>query len=116
MSAANHPAPISSHPLFKWAVGAWFALLLGLGLFVMPAAVHLSLGERLALDTVLTDPALLRMALSALAALLGLLLGLAIAGRIAALTDASYGEDDPVEDAPSESEPETKIWLGDVDA
>ncbi|MDQ0566379.1 hypothetical protein GRI55_03020 [Erythrobacter citreus] len=115
MSAANHPAPISSHPLFKWAVGAWFALLLGLGLFVMPAAVHLSLGERLALDTVLTDPALLRMALSALAALLGLLLGLAIAGRIAALTDASYGEDDPVEDAPSESEPETKIWLGDVD-
>ena len=114
MSAANHPAPISSHPLFKWAVGAWFALLLGLGLFVMPAAVHLSLGERLALDTVLTDPALLRMALSALAALLGLLLGLAIAGRIAALTDASYGEDDPVEDAPSVSEPETKIWLGDV--
>ena len=72
MSAANHPAPISSHPLFKWAVGAWFALLLGLGLFVMPAAVHLSLGERLALDTVLTDPALLRTALSALAALLGL--------------------------------------------
>ena len=49
MNAATHSAPISSHPAFKWGVGAWFALLLGLGLFVMPAAVHLLMAERLGL-------------------------------------------------------------------
>jgi len=115
MSAANHPAPISSHPLFKWAVGAWFALLLGLGLFVMPAAVHLSLGERLALDTVLTEPALLRIALSVLAAALGLLIGLAIAMRVTALNDATYGDEETADDGPVEPKPDPKFWLGDAD-
>ncbi len=115
MSAANHPAPISSHPLFNWAGGARFALLLGLGLFVMPAAVHLSLGERLALDTVLTDPALLRIALSVLAAALGLLIGLAIAMRVTALNEATYGDEETAEDSPVEPKPDSKFWLGDAD-
>ena len=42
MTAAKRTAPISSHPAFKWGVAAWFALLLGLGLFVMPPAIQSS--------------------------------------------------------------------------
>tara|TARA_R110000751_G_scaffold2018_8_gene8729 strand:- start:71109 stop:72263 length:1155 start_codon:yes stop_codon:yes gene_type:complete len=108
MNAATHSAPISSHPAFKWGVGAWFALLLGLGLFVMPAAVHLMMAERLGLADMLADPGMRRLVLSAVAAVLGLLIGLAIAMRVTAINEA-MGEDDEVDHA---DEP-GGVWLHD---
>ncbi|UYH54685.1 hypothetical protein N6L26_11655 [Qipengyuania sp. SS22] len=108
MNAATHSAPISSHPAFKWGVGAWFALLLGLGLFVMPAAVHLLMAERLGLADMLADPGMRRLVLSAVAAVLGLLIGLAIAMRVTAVNEA-MGDDD---DADHADEP-GGVWLHD---
>lgn len=108
MNAATHSAPISSHPAFKWGVGAWFALLLGLGLFVMPAAVHLLMAERLGLADMLADAGVRRLALSAAAAGLGLLIGLAIAMRVTAINEA-MGDDD---DADYADEP-GGVWLHD---
>ncbi|MEH6723406.1 MAG: hypothetical protein V7686_07790 [Qipengyuania sp.] len=108
MNAATHSAPISSHPAFKWGVGAWFALLLGLGLFVMPAAVHLLMAERLGLADMLADPGMRRLVLSAVAAVLGLLIGLAIAMRVTAINEA-MGDDDEVDHA---DEP-GGVWLHD---
>ena len=108
MNAATHSAPISSHPAFKWGVGAWFALLLGLGLFVMPAAVHLLMAERLGVADILADADVRRLALSAAAAGLGLLIGLAIAMRVTAINEA-MGDDD---DADYADEP-GGVWLHD---
>ena len=113
MTAAKRTAPISSHPAFKWGVGAWFALLLGLGLFVMPAEVHLLLAERLGLGAVLTGAAAIRAVLSVGAALLGLAIGLVLALRVAALNDASEDLDD--EPAVSEAVADTDdVWLPDA--
>lgn len=108
MNAATHSAPISSHPAFKWGVGAWFALLLGLGLFVMPAAVHLLMAERLGLADILADAGVRRLVLSAAAAGLGLLIGLAIAMRVTAINEA-MGDDDDTDYA---DEP-GGVWLHD---
>jgi len=108
MNAATHSAPISSHPAFKWGVGAWFALLLGLGLFVMPAAVHLLMAERLGLAEMLADAGVRRLALSAVAAVLGLLIGLAIAMRVTAINEA-MGDDDDVDHADDPG----GVWLHD---
>ncbi|MBX7481798.1 hypothetical protein [Qipengyuania qiaonensis] len=104
MSDTTRIAPISNHPAFKWGVGVWFALLLGVGLFVMPATVHQSLVERLGVDGILPDTAIRRALLSGVAALLGLLIGLVVAARVAAINEAV-----------SDDEPETggELWLDD---
>lgn len=117
MTAAKRPAPISSHPAFKWGVSAWFALLLGLGLFVMPAEVHRLLAERLGLDAVLTSATAIRAVLSAGAALLGLAIGLVLALRVAALGEASAElDDEPVAAEPDTASPPEAddVWLPDA--
>lgn len=81
MNTAN----VSQHPLFKWAVALWFALLLGGGYFVLPDAVHANIIDKLGLTDVLPTGSLGKVLLTAAAALLGLLVGLAIASRVATL-------------------------------
>ena len=88
MTTAARPAPLTRHPAFRWGVAAWFALLLGLGLFVMPEAVHQAIGEKLGLGGVLPGAEAKRVVLSLLAALLGLGIGLVLAMRVTALSDA----------------------------
>lgn len=110
MTAAKRPAPISSHPAFKWGVGAWFALLLGLGLFVMPAAVHLLIAERLGIADVFSEAGAIRAVLSVGAALLGLVIGLALAMRVIALNDAGNADEDE-----TEADDLSAIWLEDDD-
>lgn len=100
-------APISSHPAFRWGVGAWFALLLGLGLFVMPAGVHQSIAGAVGLADMFEANAL-RLILSGLAAALGLALGLVLAMRVAALNEAD-AED--LED--EEADNLAGVWLDD---
>ena len=119
MTAAKRTAPISSHPAFKWGVAAWFALLLGLGLFVMPAEVHLLLADRLGLGAVLPGATAIRAVLSAGAALLGLAIGLVLAMRVAALNETRAELDD--EPIAAEPEPEAEyapagddVWLPDA--
>ncbi len=107
MTDAVQTSPIVGHPAFKWAVGAWFALLMGLGLFVMPPQVHELLGDRIGLPDALAGNAL-RAALSGLAALLGLLLGLALAWRVAASKEAvADAEPDEIDEDVGD------IWLHD---
>lgn len=110
MSAATKSAPISSHPAFKWGVAGWFALLLGLGLFVMPANVHQLFAERLSIDGVLSGTPL-RTALSGAAALLGFALGLVLAIRVAAINDAGIEDEDDFEDEDEVAD----VWLHDED-
>ena len=100
MTDATRTAPVSKHPAFKWGVGLWFALLMGLGLFVMPESIHQALAERLFLDGVLSA-ASSRIVLSVMAALLGLLIGVVLAMRVAAINDAvhDYDEEDDVDPA-----------------
>ncbi len=88
MTTAARPAPLTRHPAFRWGVAAWFALLLGLGLFVMPEAVHQAIGEKLGLGGVLPGAEAKRVVLSLLAALLGLGIGLVLAMRVTELSDA----------------------------
>jgi hypothetical protein len=107
MTAAKRTAPISSHPAFKWGVAAWFALLLGLGLFVMPPAIHTVLAERIGIAGILSDSTAIRAALSLIAAALGLFIGLVLAIRVAAINEASREDDD---DAETDS---AGIWLQD---
>lgn len=109
MNTAPNSAPISSHPAFKWAVAAWFAALMGLGLLVMPAGVHADIASATGLASVLPEGSAIGIALAALAALLGLLLGLVIAGRIAA---ANAVETD-AEDVALAEGPDT-VWLADA--
>lgn len=127
MTAAKRTAPISSHPIFKWAVGLWFALLMGLGLFVMPAEVHRLIGDRIGLAGAIDDPLLLRAALALGAALLGLALGLVLALRVIALNDAAdadASEDEsedtapakPVTAAAADDEDDLAIWLRDAES
>ncbi len=99
MTSDTRTTPISGHPAFKWGVALWFALLLGLGLFVMPASVHASLADRLGLDGLLPAGAPSRAFLAGAAALLGVLAGLLIASRIAVPGDADA---DPDADADAE--------------
>ena len=93
MTDATRTAPVSKHPAFKWGVGLWFALLMGLGLFVMPESIHQALAERLFLDGVLSAGSS-RIVLSIIAALLGLLIGVVLAMRVAALNDAVHDDDE----------------------
>lgn len=93
MTDATRTAPVSKHPAFKWGVGLWFALLMGLGLFVMPESIHQALAERLSLDGVLSAGSS-RIVLSVMAALLGLLIGVVLAMRVAAINDAVLDDDE----------------------
>ena len=93
MTDATRTAPVSKHPAFKWGVGLWFALLMGLGLFVMPESIHQALAERLSLDGVLSAGSS-RIVLSVIAALLGLLIGVVLAMRVAAINDAVHDDDE----------------------
>ncbi|TMM48349.1 hypothetical protein [Qipengyuania marisflavi] len=119
MTTATTKPPISSHPAFKYLVALWFALLLGGGLFVMPAEVHNAISTRLGLGSVLPAAApplglTGRAAISALAALLGFVLGLVIALRIAALNEGAVESDSDTEwdadeaDAPAWSSEEVE--------
>ena len=93
--------PISSHPAFRLLVALWFAALLGFGTWVMPAAVF----ERAVAATGLADvlPAAApplgdtaRVAISAVAALLGALLGLFVGAR--ASRDETPFDEDEIDD------------------
>ncbi|MFA6218720.1 MAG: hypothetical protein WC692_02965 [Erythrobacter sp.] len=107
MTSAARNRPISSHPAFRWAVGLWFAALLGGGLFVMPDAVHAGLRRSLGLEAMLPAGLPGNAALSGAAALFGLLLGLVIAMRVAALNAAQdfEGEEGATVDP--------DVWLSD---
>lgn len=102
-------ASISSHPAFRWGVGAWFALLLGLGLFVMPASVHQTIAGALGLADMF-DASALRLLLSGLAAALGLAIGLVLAMRVAAANEA---DDESHEDI--EADDLAGVWLDNDD-
>lgn len=111
-------APISSHPAFRWGVGAWFALLLGLGLFVMPAPVHQAVGDAIGLSGTLPAGSL-RLALSGIAALLGFALGLVLALRVAKLNlrDEPVPEPEPAAEEDGDNDaPLDGVWLSDDDA
>ncbi|WP_324828708.1 hypothetical protein [Qipengyuania zhejiangensis] len=94
--ATEHSSPISSHPAFRWAVGAWFAALLGGGLFVMPDSVHAAIRAAIGLEGIVPGGIAGKAGVSAAAALFGLLLGLALAMRVSAL-NAAIADDDPDE-------------------
>ncbi|MBY6127506.1 hypothetical protein KUW15_02130 [Qipengyuania aquimaris] len=69
---------MASKQWFKPAVAVWFALLLGGGLLLMPSTVHASIAQA----TGITG----RLLVSAIAGVFGLMLGWAIASRIAQAT------------------------------
>ncbi|MBX7491854.1 hypothetical protein K3163_01375 [Qipengyuania sp. 1NDW9] len=69
---------MASKRWFKPAVAVWFALLLGGGLFLMPSTIHASIAQA----TGITG----RLLVSAIVGVFGLMLGWAIASRIAAAT------------------------------
>ena len=121
MTGTASNRPLSSHPAFRWAVGLWFAALLGAGLFVMPDTIHASIRQALGIDALLPGGLVGKAALAAGAGFLGFLLGIVLAMRVAALNGAraedgdedDYGEvawqdhnmvaepaDDPLEDEP----------------
>lgn len=99
---------MTSRGWFKPAVGLWFALLLGGGLFLMPASVHASIAQATGIAG--------KMLISAIAGGIGLLLGLAIAGRVAkataprAIAPGLEPHDDgwPDEDGAIEEEPKRR--------
>lgn len=95
MSRNPNRQAMSSHPAFRWAVGLWFGALLGAGLFVMPETVHGSIRTALGLDALLPAGVVSKAALAAGAGVLGLLLGLVIATRVAALNNMPPQEDEP---------------------
>ena len=114
MGASRTTKPLTAHPAFPAIVALWFAALLGLGTFVVPPANF----EGLVVGTGLADliPAAApplgdtaRIAISAVAALLGALLGLAIAARIRKIHDEPQASGEPA--APATDSP----WLADGD-
>lgn len=108
---------LSSHPAFAPIVGLWFAALLGGGLMVMPYAIHETLAARTGLDTLVPAGMATRAAIAGAGALVGLLLGLAIAGRAAHANAALAAEDEdwPVETEEAASVAATdEVWLDDA--
>ncbi|MBU2339689.1 MAG: hypothetical protein KKE77_00360 [Alphaproteobacteria bacterium] len=114
MGASRTTKPLIAHPAFPVVVALWFAALLGLGTFVVPPANFEGLVVGTGLDSLLPAAApplgdTARLAISAVAALLGALLGLAIAARIRRSEDAPQAraaEGEPASDSP---------WLADGD-
>ena len=88
--------PISTHPAFPWVVGLYFAVLMAGGLFVMPDAVHTNLRSWLGIEALVGNALAAKLVLSVLAGILGLLVGVAIARRIAGAkaNDAAVESDD----------------------
>ena len=111
MSNAATNRPISSHPAFRWAVGLWFAALLGAGLFVMPDSIHAAIRQGLQIDTLLPGGTIGKAALAGAAALLGLLLGMVLAGRVAALNAARDfdADDDEYEEVSWQDQPSEAV-------
>jgi len=114
MSASRTTKPLSAHPAFPVIVALWFAALLGLGTFVVPPANFEGLVVGTGLDEWLPAAApplgdTARLAISAIAALLGALLGLGIAARIRRVQDGSQALSEAAE--PATDSP----WLADDD-
>jgi len=114
MSASRTTKPLSAHPAFPVIVALWFAALLGLGTFVVPPANFEGLVVGTGLDELLPAAApplgdTARLAISAIAALLGALLGLGIAARIRRVQDGSQALSEAAE--PATDSP----WLADDD-
>ena len=77
---------LASHPAFRYMVALWFAALLGFGTYVMPAGVFERAVEATGLAGILPAAApplgeTARLLISAVAAVLGALLGLFVASR-----------------------------------
>lgn len=84
MSQNNRP--LASHPAFRYMVALWFAALLGFGTYVMPAGVFERAVDATGLAGILPAAApplgeTARLLISAVAAVLGALLGLFVASR-----------------------------------
>ncbi|WP_369026317.1 hypothetical protein [Qipengyuania sp. RANM35] len=94
MNGTASKRPISSHPAFRWAVGLWFAALLGAGLFVMPEGIHTSIRQALGIDALIPVGVVGKAILAGAAALFGLALGIVLAMRVAALNSASEFDDE----------------------
>lgn len=107
MTGVARNQSVSNHPAFRWAVGAWFAALLGGGLSVMPDAVHAGLRQTLGVEGFLPAGLPGKVALSGAAALIGLLLGLLVAMRVASLNALRDEENETDDDS---------VWLGDEPA
>jgi hypothetical protein len=75
--------PITTHPAFAPLVASWFAALLGLGTAVLPPAMLARALDAPGLSSLALSPLGARIAISALAALMGALIGLAIARVLA---------------------------------
>lgn len=114
MGASRTTKPLTAHPAFPVIVALWFAALLGLGTFVVPPANFEGLVVGTGLDQWLPAAApplgdTAQLAISTLAALLGALLGLAIAARIRRVQDEPQTRSaaaEPATDSP---------WLADDD-
>ncbi|ANY18869.1 hypothetical protein A6F68_00334 [Tsuneonella dongtanensis] len=81
--------PVSAHPAFPAIVALWFAALLGIGSLVLPVTLFERLSEASGLSSVfLAAQAPLgltaRMAIAGAAAVVGVFIGLALAGRVVA--------------------------------
>ncbi|UVI39804.1 hypothetical protein [Qipengyuania spongiae] len=112
MSQNNRP--LASHPAFRYMVALWFAALLGFGTYVMPAGVFERGVEATGLAGILPAAApplgdTARLLISAVAALLGALLGLFVASR--AGSDRPAGIDDGADEIVL-PEPEAPVERG----
>ncbi len=101
--------PLTRRPVFRWAVGVYFAVLLGGGTFVLPAPIHSRANALLGLDSVVADAFFAKLLLAAVAALLGLLIGLLIGGRITASARSTAVNENEAADL----EPPALTYLGD---
>lgn len=81
MSSGADKTQITDHRAFRPAVALWFAALLGLGFFLMPQSIHTTLADLVGFGG--------RAMFAAIAAIIGLVAGYLLAGRIAANNTAS---------------------------
>lgn len=97
MNGTASNRPLSSHPAFRWVVGLWFAALLGAGLFVMPEGVHATIRQALGIDGLIPGGLAGKAAVAAVAGMVGFLVGIVLALRVAALNAAAEDYDDEAE-------------------
>lgn len=101
--------PITSHPAFAPLIALWFAALLGLGIAVLPTPLLERLLGALGLEALVPLTAAGRAIASAAAALLGAMLGLALAWPLARRGRRDprpvYAEPEPPADYPHAEEP-----------
>ena len=76
MTSGAEKPQITDHRAFRPAVALWFAALLGLGFFVMPESIHATLAGMLGFGG--------RAVFAGIAAVLGLIAGYLLAGRVSA--------------------------------